>query len=223
MSAGRTSSCERLAWAAGVVFVVALLAESVISTAIPLNQNDSAAKIAEEVAKHRHTVLVAAYLSVIYAVAFVVYLSKLHGALRQAAGRPTWIATLVLVGGVLLVALHGVSDVGIYGLLGGKLASYRDESVTYTLYLTTFALDSVGDVFGSLFLLGSGALILGSGALPRWLGWTATVAGALLFLQGFGLGGVINTFGLAVDLVGFLLFLLFVLCSSIVMLRRREA
>ena len=30
-------------------------------------------------AKHRHTVLVAAYLSVIYAVAFVVYLSKLHG------------------------------------------------------------------------------------------------------------------------------------------------
>jgi hypothetical protein len=40
----------------------------------------------------------------------------------------------VLVGGVLLVALHGVSDVGIYGLLGGKIAAYaaqHDQGVSY--------------------------------------------------------------------------------------------
>jgi hypothetical protein len=165
---------ERRAWLAGVVFVVALLAEAVISTGIPVNQDDSAAKIARELDAHSDLILIAAYLSVVYAIAFLIYLWKLHGALRAAAEPPSALATLVLVGGVLLVALHGVSDIGIYGLLGGKLA------------------------------------------------WIAALAGSLLFLQGFGLGGVINTFGLIVDLIGFVLFLFFVLASSIVMLRRGE-
>jgi hypothetical protein len=40
--------------------------------------------------------------------------------------------------------------------------------------------------------------------------------------QGFGLGGVISTFGLVGDVFGFVLFLVFVLASSIVMLRRGE-
>jgi hypothetical protein len=52
--------------------------------------------------------------------------------------------------------------------------------------------DSAENVLGSLFLLAAGLLILDGGAMPRWLGWTAIVAGVLLFLQGFGLGGVIN-------------------------------
>jgi len=73
--------------------------------------------------------------------------------------------TLVLIGGVLLVALHWVGDIGIYGLLGGKLATYgaqHDQGLSYTLYLPTFALDSVGDVFGSVFLLSAGVLLLQS-------------------------------------------------------------
>jgi hypothetical protein len=55
--------------------------------------------------------------------------------------------------------------------------------------------------------------------LPSWLAWIAVVSGTLLFLQGFGLGGVIGTYGLVLDLIGFVLFLLFVLLSSAVQLR----
>jgi type IV secretory pathway component VirB8 len=84
MSARGATSWDRRAWAAGVVFVIALVAEAVISTGIPLNQDDSAAKIASELEKHRDLVLVAAYLSVVYAVAFVIYLWKLQGALGPA-------------------------------------------------------------------------------------------------------------------------------------------
>lgn len=48
------------------------------------------------------------------------------------------------------------------------------------------------------------------------------VAVAVLFIvQGFGLGGVIATFGLAVDLVGFLLLLIFITTSSVILMRRR--
>ena len=222
MSILPVSVWERRAWVAGIVFVAALLAEAVISAGIPIDQGDSAAKIADALRDHRKTVLVAAYLSVVYAVAFVVYLSKLHDLLRGVTERSRVLHSLVLVGGVLLVALHGVSDIGIYGLLGGKLATYgaqHDQGLSYTLYLLTFALDSVGDVFGSVFLIAAGLLVIQSRVLPRWLAWIAVIGGILLFLQGFGLGGVIGTYGLALDLIGFVLFLLFVFLSSAILLR----
>jgi hypothetical protein len=216
---------ERYAWAAGIVFVVALLAEAVISTAIPINQDDSAAKIATEVHKHRDVMLVAAYFSCVYVVAFVIYLCRLHQLLREQPGQPPFLGSLVLIGGVLFVALHGVSDIGIYGVVGSKLASYgaqHDEGVTYTLYLLTFALDSVGDVFGSLFAVAAGLIVIASGVLPRWLGRGLILVGILFFLQGFGLGGVIATFGLVLDLIGFVVFLSLVVASSVLMLRREQ-
>jgi Domain of unknown function (DUF4386) len=222
MSVQTVNVWDRRAWAAGIVFVLALLAEAVISAGIPINQDDSAAKIARAVADDRRTVLVAAYLSAVYAVAFVIYLCKLHELLRRVTPGARVLHSLVLVGGVLMVALHGVSDVGIYGLLGGKLATYaaqQDQGLSYTLYLLTFALDSVGDVFGSVFLISAGLLAIRSRVLPSWLAWMAIVSGSLLFLQGFGLGGVIATFGLVLDLIGFVLFLLFVALSSAILLR----
>ena len=83
-------------------------------------------------------------------------------------------------------------------------------------------LDSVGDVFGSLFAFAAGVLVIGSGVLPRWLGWASILAGILFFLQGFGLGGVIASFGLILDLIGFVLFLIFVLVSSAILLTRQN-
>jgi hypothetical protein len=220
---GTTRTWERYAWAAGLVFVVALLAEAVITAAIPIDQNDSAAKIATEAAHHRERLLVAAYLSAVYAVAFVIYLGRLHQLLREQPGHPRMLGSLVLIGGVLFVSLHAVSDVGIYGLLGAKLATYgaqHDQGLSYTLYLLTFALDSVGDAFGSLFAVAAGLIVIESRVLPRWLGRGLVLVGVLFFLQGFGLGGVIATFGLILDLIGFVLFLALVAASSVILLRR---
>jgi hypothetical protein len=218
---------ERYAWAAGIVYVVALVGESVIGvTGSVLSQNDSAAKIAAGLHHHEQRLVAIACLSVIYAAAFVIYLWKLYHLLRGAPDRANTLSSLVLVGGVLFVALHAVSDIGITGMLGAKVASYaaqHDPGIAYALYLLTYALDSVGDVFGSLFALATGLLILRSGVLPRWLGWVATVVAPLLFLQGFGLGGVIATFGLILDLIGFLLLLIFILASSAILLRREIA
>jgi hypothetical protein len=152
-----------------------------------------------------------------------VYLCSLYDCLRRNAERARILGDLVLVGGVLFVALHAVSDIGITGLLGAKLASFgyqHDHGLTYTLYLVTYALDSVGDVFGSLAAVSAGVLTMKSGLLPRWLGGAAILAGMMFFLQGFGLGGVIATFGLALDLIAFVLFLIFMFASSVIFLRR---
>ncbi len=43
----------------------------------------------------------------------------------------------------------------------------------------------------------------------------------MFLLQGFGLGGVIATFGLVLDLIGFVLFLIFVVVSSLILLTRQ--
>jgi hypothetical protein len=83
--------------------------------------------------------------------------------------------------------------------------------------------DSVGDVFGSLFVIATGLLVMRSGVLPRWLAGVSIAVGVLFFLQGFGLGGVIHLFGLVLDLIGFVLFLIFVLVSSVILLRRETA
>jgi hypothetical protein len=217
------STAHRWPWVAGIVFVVALVAEAVISVAIPIDQNDSATKIAHELAVHQDRLLVVAGLSVVYAAAFPIWLAGLHQLLRGDRDAVSILPTLVLVGGVLLVALHAVSDVAIVGLLGADVAEYaaaHNEGISYTLYLLTFAIDSVGDVFGSLFAVAAGLLILERAVLPRWLGWMAIAFGILLLVQGPMLGGVVITAGVIVDGLGFVLFLLFVLVTSIMSLRR---
>lgn len=209
---------------AGILFVLALVADFAVASGIPVNQNDSAAKIANELNAHSTRLLVIAGVCVVYAAMFPIYLWKLYDLLlRRDADGGRALGSLLLVGGVLFVALHAVSDVGIYGLLVGKVAlfgAHHDQGISYTLYLMTYALDSVADIFGSLFAFAAGVLVFRSGVLPRWLGWVSIFAAPLLFLQAFGLGGLIASFGLVLDLIGFVLLLVFVLVSSVILLRR---
>ncbi|MBV9838015.1 MAG: DUF4386 family protein [Solirubrobacterales bacterium] len=202
------------------------MAEIVVALGVGLTQDDSAGKIARGLQQHHERLLVITYLSVVYATAFLIYLCSLHSVLRGDSDRHRILGALVLIGGVLFVTLHAVSDIGITGLVGAKLGSFgsqHDPAVPYTLFLTTYALESVGDVFGSLCFLAAGLLVIKSGILPRWLAWVSILAGILLFLQGFGLGGVIASFGLVLDLIGFVLLLIFVLASSVILLKRETA
>ena len=236
VAATRTSSAwERYAWVAGILYVIALVAETVVGVlGGALSQNASAAKIANTLYDHRGRLLVIACLSVVYAAMFLIYLAKLYDLLRGDTDRSRFLGSLVLAGGTLFIAMHAVSDIGIFGLLGAKLASFgfhHDQGVSYTLYLVTYGLDSVGDVFGSLFACAAGVLVacaagvlvIGSGVLPRWLGWVSILAGILFFLQAFGLGGVIASFGLVLDGIAFVLFGIFVLVSSVILLTRQNA
>jgi hypothetical protein len=220
---GSARALERYVWIGGIVYVVALITESVISLGFKISQDDSAAKISNSLDDHHKRLILVFCLCILYVVGFVIYLTRLDHLLRRASNERRFFASWVLIGGVLFVTLHGVSDVGIYALLAGKVAAYsaqHDQGLAYTLYLLTYALDSVGDVFASLFMLGTGLLVFATRALPRWLGWIAVAATPFFFLQGFGLGGVVSSFGLTLDLIGFLLFLIFVLASSVIELTR---
>jgi hypothetical protein len=160
-----------------------------------LSQDDSAAKIAHSLDDRHTRLILVVSLSVLYAVGFVIWLTRLDDLLRRASNERRFFASWVLIGGVLFVALHSVSDIGIYALLAGKVASYaaqHDNGLAYSLYLLTYALDSVADVFASLLILAAGLQIFTARPLPRWLGWLAVAASPFLFLQAFGLGGVVG-------------------------------
>jgi len=207
----------------GIVFILALIADLVVTSGIPLDQNASPAQVAAELDEHSTRLIIVACVCVVCAAAFLVYAWKLYCHLRGDSREQNTIATLVLVGALLMVACHALSDVAVTGLLGGKIASYsaqNDPGLSYMLYLLTFAISSLGDVFGSIFMVAAGDLALRDRALPRWLGYVALVSAVGLFAQGFGLGGVIGDFGLVFDLIGFGLFMVFVLASSIVMRSR---
>ena len=68
---------ERYAWAGGIVFVLALLGESAVATGIGLTHQESAATIARGLDAHEQRLIAIACISIVYAVAFVVYLWKL--------------------------------------------------------------------------------------------------------------------------------------------------
>jgi hypothetical protein len=82
-----------------------------------------------------------------------------------------------------VVAVSGSRALERYAWLGG----------------TSYALDSVGDVFASFFMLGTGLLVFETRVLPRWLGWIAVATSPFFLLQGFGLGGLVSSFGLILD------------------------
>ena len=108
VAATRTSSAwERYAWAAGILYVIALVAETVVGVlGGGLSQNASAAKIANTLYDHRGRLLVIACLSVVYAAMFLIYLAKLHDLLRRDTDRPRFLGSLVLTGGTLFIALQ---------------------------------------------------------------------------------------------------------------------
>src|ERR1700751_680988 len=73
---------QRHAWAAGIIYVSALVAESVVAVGVGLTQNDSAGKMATALYEHRARLVVIACLSVVYSASFLIYLWSLHNQLR---------------------------------------------------------------------------------------------------------------------------------------------
>ena len=117
---------QRYAWAGGVLFVVALVTEAVIAVGVKASQNDSAAKIANELEAHHQRLVAIACISILYAIGFTMYLTRLHDLLREEPSQPRFLSSWVLTGGVLFVTLHGVSDIGITGL---AVAAYWPRTI----------------------------------------------------------------------------------------------
>jgi hypothetical protein len=65
---GSARALERYAWIGGVLYVVALITESVISLGFKISQDDSAAKIANSLDDHHKRLILVFCLSILSAI-----------------------------------------------------------------------------------------------------------------------------------------------------------
>ncbi len=142
---------------------------------------------------------------------FVPFLAYLWTQIRHADASGGWLATTALGAGVVAIAVK------LAGVLPAILVEQGDLAPAIASAFTRF-----GDVSFMVSMIPMGfalaavaAIVLRSGVLPAWLGWSAAAIAPLLVVNGFDLGA---EFGPA-----FILFLLWTLVAAIVLLRQAVA
>ena len=201
------SRFERWAPIAGIVFVLLMVGGGLLVSDVP-NADATNHEIAGYLAdgdNHARNII-GAYLWVTGAIAFLCFLTR-----RAEGGRGT-LSTLTYGAGVAFAAVWMVSAAAYAAVafaVGVADAPVSDPDLVRVLPAFAGLLLLVGGGFaGALLLTAASAVIIRTGALPRWLGRLG-IGGAIVLL--FDLA-YLNIFPLWV----------WVFIASVVMLRRRE-
>jgi hypothetical protein len=214
----RGARWDRITAIAGLLFVVLVVA-SFFTPETPDSGGSAeelAAAISDDRAGHQMSLL----LGFLADIAFLLFLAGVWSRLRRYEGGGGMFAGLFGLAGAALAATILVSE-GLY-LAYIQAAESADPSVLPTIA----ALDDwvgVGTVpAGVAMMIGATGAILSTHALPVWLGWLAGLNAVLLVLS---LGAVFETDDESVlvgvgAFGGFLLLLIWVLATSVVLLRR---
>jgi hypothetical protein len=161
---------------------------------------------------HRWMIIIAVYILLAAAIAFVVFGNDLRERLEASGARTT--AVLVLAGAIIFAVATAIGALALGWIPGSKQFGNTPIPNGELNYLSS----QLG--YGIMLLPGGGAIALTlftgglggarSRALPAWLGWAGVVIGVILFF-------IAGTF------IPLILFVLWVLIVSIVMLRRPAA
>ncbi|WP_409332089.1 hypothetical protein [Trujillonella humicola] len=216
----RDHTWDLVAAVAGLVFFVLVVA-SFFTPGTPMADEGGAA-IAADVAADRTGHQWSLLLGFLGDVAFLLFLSGLWSRLRRAEGRAGLFSAVVAIAGAVFVATILVSE-GLYlALVTGTAEIAEDPAVFTTLAVLNDWVGFAGVPAAAALFLGAAAAIVGTRALPRWIGWWAAVVSVLLLVS---LGGVfqadIDEAGLGwAAFPAFVLMMLWVLTTSILLLLR---
>ena len=212
-------TAERLAAASGIAFAVVLLVASLLPGS-PKKYNASAASIVSYLHDKHREILIGGVLSGIALVLFLWFVASFAGTFRDAGqGR---LATIVYGAGVATVAIAAISDGTMVAL--ARLSYWVDPKTVQGLY----GVDSFfyGRLFWTLTALGVATTLAvrRSRVLPEWYGWLSA-AGSVVFVLGavsektkgfFSPGG-------GMEFIAFLVFLAWVLISSVLLVQKLAA
>jgi hypothetical protein len=214
-----TRDWQRVGAVSGILFFATVVA-SFFTPDTP-DADDPTAKIATEIADDRGAHLTSAYLVGIASLFFIVFVGALWSRLRAAeADRGSSI--LVALGG-LGTALIIVASNGIFLALIEASDEGREPAAVRALFeLNEIFFIGIGWT-SAAFYAGAALSSLGSGSLPRALGWIAAALAVLFPVASFGIfsesddGGVLG----GIFFIGLLINFIWILATSIVMLRAR--
>lgn len=196
----------RLVPLSGVVAVALIVAAFVIGGETP-GTDDSLEEVVSYYEDNDTEIAIAAGLLGIGAFFFLVFSTTVAGLLRRAQGESGGSSALSFAGGIVFAV-----GATIFAGAGFAAADAADQNVEPTVVQALNVLNS--DMFFTVavgagaFLLGTGIATLKTGALPRWLGWSAVVFGVLALTP--------------LGFFGFLLLLLWTLIASVMLYMRAD-
>jgi hypothetical protein len=205
----------RIAAAGGIFFVVlTLLGNDVLGSGGEApGMTASAAQIGAYVRAHPPTVLswAALYIELVGILAFVFFLGSLWGVLRRAEGERSPFSAIAFGAGLVLVSVKIAS-------FPAAIAAFHrgQEGMDPQLAAALFDMNEVSFVLTwaivAVLLAATAVVVLRSGALPRWLGWSAAVLSPALLV------GV--AFATSFGFVPYVLSMVWIVATSIVLIRR---
>jgi hypothetical protein len=214
---------EQLGAASGIVAVILILASFVFGIDEPPGFNDSADQVANFVADNRSELQATTALTLLAGVFVIWFLGSLSQALRRAEGSgPGRLAPIAFAGGILAFAFAGVGT-------GLQWATAYHEG------LDPLVIQALWDSGNILFLFAAGAgfailvgassvVALTTGALPRLLGWYGALLAlytiVVATLTPFADTGALSPSDGALGFIAFFGFLVWILVTSIVLVRR---
>lgn len=211
---------QRVGAVSGILFFVLVL--TTFFTPETPDEDDPSAEIVRSLADDRTGHLVGAYLGGLASLLFLVFVAALFSRLR-AAEPERGPSTLVALGGAATAAILIVANTIFFALVDAADAGREDTAVRalFELDQTVF----LGVIWAlAAFHVGTALSIMGTGGLPRWLGWWAAILPVLLVVGFLGIfsqsddGGALG----GVAFLGVILNVFWVLAASIAMLRHRH-
>jgi len=207
---------ERLSTATGLLYIAFMLGFVAILFTSGKVGDDPALKLASVSANAPRTGTSALFLG-LAGISVLWFVGTLRVVLSRAEGELGRLSMLAFIGGAIYA---------IFLLLGSFFLEFAVISATIDKYAPAVAVSlalgvdltffGAGWAFPCAVLLWASALVgMKKNALPRWLSW---FSGALAILLIAG-AGVTYVAGVLVILLGFALFLLWVLATSVVLLR----
>ena len=148
------------------------------------------ADIARAFAANTDSTRIHAYIGLIAVFLLLVFFSRLHGALRDAAGSRSWLPTAALAGGVLLAGVL-TFDVSL-SFAASELTDYGNETEVLRFFpLWGWSSATLWSPPFALALMGTTLVVWSTEAFPQWYRRMSTVLFVLLLLiAGVGLPGL---------------------------------
>ncbi|MEP7216529.1 MAG: DUF4386 family protein [Anaerolineaceae bacterium] len=211
---------QKLAGAAGILFVVATLASAFIVSPPP-SADESPAKFLEFYSDHRSALLAQAIIGVLAIIPAFLFTAGLLNLLRTGEKEGGILAAAAVLSFIAAGAMALLVTAWFGGLAYMSDGNGLDEGAAKTLSVLAGFMNQ--GFFAPLALTNgaSGYLLLKGSTVPKWVGWIGLLAAALAFVAVFSVAqsGAFTPFGVF-SFGAFLSFSLYVVLVSLFMWRR---
>jgi hypothetical protein len=223
MNSGLLSQPARLGGILGIGFIVIFIACVLTQGDTPMS-TDSAADIRSFYVDNHDQYLITDFLTGVALVFFFLpFAACLRSIISSAEGEPGICSRLFFAGAIITLAIGGSASIGSGALaMGASDQAIDDSSLKVMAYASDYGFAAIGFGF-ALTALTAGMVMVVTGVVGKWVGYLGFVCAILNII---GAAWVIDgdpegVLG-AISLIGFLAFGIWVLATSIMLLRQPQ-